>query len=70
MFVDGQLIAGAWTNWTKGRIFFEEGCDEVVGTVDLEAGCAHQVVAASETPRAAICPRSSCPAARPSWSLP
>ncbi|MBU1335348.1 MAG: glycoside hydrolase family 3 C-terminal domain-containing protein [Alphaproteobacteria bacterium] len=42
--VDGKLVADAWTNWTKGRTFFEEGCDEVVGTVDLEAGRAHEVV--------------------------
>ncbi|MCR6637196.1 glycoside hydrolase family 3 protein [Devosia sp.] len=38
VFVDGKLVADAWTNWTKGRTFFEEGCDEVVGTIDLEAG--------------------------------
>jgi beta-glucosidase len=44
VFVDGKLIADAWTNWVKGRTFFEEGCDEVVGTVDLESGRAHQVV--------------------------
>lgn len=44
VYVDGKLIADAWTNWTKGRTFFEEGCDEVVGTVALEAGRAHEVV--------------------------
>ena len=44
VFVDGRLIADAATNWTKGRTFFEEGCDEVVGTVELEAGRAHEVV--------------------------
>ena len=44
VFVDGVLIADAWSNWSKGRTFFEEGCDEVVGTVELEAGRAHQVV--------------------------
>lgn len=43
VFVDGKLIADAWTNWTKGRTFFEEGCDEVVGTVDLEAGRTYDV---------------------------
>ncbi|KRA44722.1 beta-glucosidase [Devosia sp. Root635] len=43
VFVDGKLIADAWTNWSKGRTFFEEGCDEVVGTVALEAGRAHEV---------------------------
>lgn len=44
VFVDGRLVADAWTNWTKGRTFFEEGCDEVVGTVVLEAGRAHDIV--------------------------
>ena len=44
VYVDGKLIADAWTNWTKGRTFFEEGCDEVVGTVTLEAGRAHDIV--------------------------
>jgi beta-glucosidase len=44
VYVDGKLIADAWTQWTKGRTFFEEGCDEVVGTVGLEAGRAHEVV--------------------------
>ena len=44
VYVEGKLIADAWTNWTKGRTFFEEGCDEVVGTVALEAGRAHEVV--------------------------
>ena len=28
----------AGANWSKGRTFFEEGCDEVVGEVELEAG--------------------------------
>jgi beta-glucosidase len=44
VFVDGKLVADAWTNWTKGRTFFEEGCDEVVGTIDLEAGRSYDVV--------------------------
>ena len=44
VYVDGKLIADAWTQWIKGRTFFEEGCDEVVGTVQLEAGRAHDVV--------------------------
>jgi len=44
VYIDGKLIADAWTNWTKGRTFFEEGCDEVVGTAMLEAGRAHEVV--------------------------
>lgn len=44
VFVDGKLIADAWTNWTKGRTFFEEGSDEVVGTLEMEAGRRYEVV--------------------------
>jgi beta-glucosidase len=44
MFVDGRLVADAWTGWKKGRTVFEEGCDEVVGEADLTAGTAHQVM--------------------------
>ncbi|HWU16791.1 MAG TPA: glycoside hydrolase family 3 C-terminal domain-containing protein [Devosia sp.] len=44
VFVDGKLVADASTNWTKGRTFFEEGCDEVVGTIPLEAGRSYDVV--------------------------
>lgn len=38
VYVNGKLIADAWTNWSQGRTFFEEGCDEVIGEVALEAG--------------------------------
>lgn len=43
VYVDGRLVADAWRNWTKGRTFFEEGCDEVIGEVALEAGRAHEI---------------------------
>jgi len=43
VFVDGRLVADAWTGWTKGRTFFEEGCDEVTGEVMLTAGRAHRI---------------------------
>ncbi len=43
VYVDGKLIADAWRHWQAGRTFFEEGCDEVVGTISLDAGRAHQV---------------------------
>lgn len=43
VFVDGHLIADVWTNWSKGRTFFEEGSDEVVGTINLEAGRAYEI---------------------------
>ncbi len=41
--IDGRLVANAWDGWKKGATFFEEGCDEVVGEVTLEAGRAHQI---------------------------
>lgn len=42
--VDGKLVADAWgANWKKGRTFFEEGNDEVVGTMYLEAGRTYRV---------------------------
>lgn len=41
--LDGRVIANAWEGWTKGRTFFEEGNDEVVGEVSLTAGTAHEV---------------------------
>jgi beta-glucosidase len=44
VFVDGKLVADAWTNWTRGNTFFDEGCDEVVGIVRLEAGRTYDVV--------------------------
>lgn len=42
VMVDGATVADA-RDWRRGRTFFEEGCDEVVGEVDLAAG-AHEVV--------------------------
>lgn len=38
LFVNGELVTDAWDGWTKGRTFFEEGCDEITGLVDLTAG--------------------------------
>lgn len=38
VYVNGKLVSDAWTHWKKGRTFFEEGCDEVIGEVDLVAG--------------------------------
>ena len=40
--IDGQVVADARA-WTKGRTFFEEGCDEVVGEVHLTAGRTYAV---------------------------
>lgn len=39
VLVDGGIVADVWTNWTKGRTFFEEGYDEV----HLESGRAHRI---------------------------
>ncbi|RYE75218.1 MAG: beta-glucosidase, partial [Hyphomicrobiales bacterium] len=44
IFVDGRLVADNWTTWQKGRTFFEEGSDEVVGEIALEAGRAYPIV--------------------------
>ncbi|CUH80918.1 beta-glucosidase [Tropicibacter naphthalenivorans] len=44
LFVDGQLVVDVWDGWTKGRTFFEEGCDEVTGLADLTAGRPVEVV--------------------------
>jgi beta-glucosidase len=42
--VDGKLVADNWgSNWKAGRSFFEEGSDEVVGTIYLEAGRSYRV---------------------------
>nr|WP_244466937.1 glycoside hydrolase family 3 C-terminal domain-containing protein [Devosia geojensis] len=49
VYVEGTLIADAWTDWKKGRTFFEEGCDEVVGTVAFEAGRSYEVTIAFAT---------------------
>jgi len=43
LFIDGKLVADNWANWQKGRTFFEEGSDEVVGEVTLVAGRAYAV---------------------------
>ena len=45
VFVDGTLVVDLGADkWRKGHTFFEEGCDERVGEVDLEAGTAHEIV--------------------------
>ncbi len=36
--INGAVIADAWADWTKGQTFFEEGCDEVVGTIEMAKG--------------------------------
>jgi beta-glucosidase len=57
-YVDGHLVVDAWTDWTKGRTFFEEGCDEIVGEVKLCAGQAHiiEIEFATKAADNIICP--------------
>ncbi|PRY77724.1 beta-glucosidase [Yoonia maritima] len=43
LFVDGKLVVNAADGWTRGRTFFEEGCDEIVEEADLIAGQSYAV---------------------------
>jgi beta-glucosidase len=53
LIVDGKIVADAWDDaWVKGRTFFEEGCDEVVGEVALAAGRPVEVVVEFASKRA------------------
>jgi beta-glucosidase len=36
--VNGEIIIDIWDDWEKGRTFFEEGCDERTGLIDLVEG--------------------------------
>lgn len=38
LFLDGEQAAEAWDSWTRGRTFFEEGCDPVTVERAFEAG--------------------------------
>jgi beta-glucosidase len=42
--IAGAEIVEAWDSWTLGTTFFEQGCEERLGTVMLEAGRAVEVV--------------------------
>jgi beta-glucosidase len=44
VFVDGKLVVDSWSNWTRGRTYFEEGNDEVIGDIVLEKGRSYEVV--------------------------
>lgn len=44
LVVDGAVVVDCWEGWTKGRTFFEEGCDEVCGLVTLSAGQTVEIV--------------------------
>ena len=54
VFVDGKLIVDlSEQNWTKGRTFFEEGCDHLTGEVTLTAGQDHKIEIELQTKNAA-----------------
>lgn len=36
--VNGEVVVDIWDDWVKGRTFFEEGCDERTGLIDLVEG--------------------------------
>ena len=42
-FINGTLVVDAWSNWTKGRTMFEEGCDEITGPYDMVAGQEYEI---------------------------
>lgn len=42
--IDGKTVADCWANWEAGQTFFEEGSNEIVGEVSLNAGHAHEVI--------------------------
>lgn len=41
--VDGEVVVEIWDDWVKGRTFFEEGCDERTGLIELEKGKTYKV---------------------------
>lgn len=54
VWVDGVLVADAWTDWTKGSTYFEEGCDEVTGEVALTVGKPVEITIAFRTKQASV----------------
>ncbi len=44
VLVDGVVVGNAWDDWKNGTTFFEEGCDEATGRVELQEGHVHHVV--------------------------
>ncbi len=44
LYVNGDLVVNGWDNWKKGRTFFEEGNDEVVGSYELVAGESYDIL--------------------------
>ncbi len=44
MKIAGTQIVEAWDSWTQGHTFFEQGCDERIGHIDLTLGVPVDVV--------------------------
>ncbi len=44
VYIDDALVIDAWeANWQAGHTFFEEGCDEVVHSMAMEAGKQYRI---------------------------
>lgn len=43
IYLDDELILDLTDRWTKGRTFFEEGCDEVTVPIELRVGQEYQI---------------------------
>lgn len=44
VLVDGCEVVEAWESWTRGSTFFEEGCDERIGEVEMAVGRSCEIV--------------------------
>lgn len=44
LYVDGTLVADAWTGWAPGGNYFLQGNDEVIGNFEGEAGRSYEIV--------------------------
>lgn len=43
IYLNGELVLDLTDSWTKGRTFFEEGCDEQTVAVELTAGQSYEI---------------------------
>jgi beta-glucosidase len=41
LFIDGRLVVDNWANWQPGESYFTFGSQEVIGTLELQAGQAY-----------------------------
>lgn len=44
LYVNGELVVNGWDNWQKGRTFFEEGNDEIIGEYELREGETYDIL--------------------------